>query len=173
MFGRYTLPAYQQGFAKLAAALKSGADVDRGPAPVDRSQFQPSFNPVVEHDVPGIGRAFGDVLTQPAATVGAGSQVAVEFVTGHPKNDLHRRGTFLEVQRRKGRTWVRHADDGDWSTKFHWTRTEPNQSTACITWDVPEGTPTGTYRIRHYGDSKIESGAISPFTGTSAEFRVS
>ncbi|NLE80881.1 MAG: neutral/alkaline ceramidase [Rhodococcus sp.] len=172
MFGRYTLPAYQQGYAKLAASLKSGTNGDRGPAPVDRSRFQPSFNPDVDHDVPGSGRKFGDVLVQPAATAGIGTQVAVEFVTGHPKNDLHRRGTYLEVQRRQGNKWVRHADDGDWSTKFHWQRTDPNQSVARITWDVPEGTPAGTYRIQHFGDSKSRFGKISPFTGTSSDIKV-
>ncbi|MFD4367393.1 neutral/alkaline ceramidase [Rhodococcus sp. NPDC058521] len=172
MFGRYTLPAYQQGFAALAATLKSGSAADRGPAPVDNSGLQPAFNPGVDLDVPGADRKFGDVLTQPVA-VTAGAQAVAEFVTGHPKNDLRRRSTYLEVQRRQGKNWVRHADDSDWSTKFHWKRTEPNQSTARITWDVPEGTPAGRYRIQHFGAGKDAGGTITTFTGTSAEFTVS
>ncbi|AII06485.1 neutral/alkaline ceramidase [Rhodococcus opacus] len=172
LFGRYTLPAYQQGFAALADALRTGRDVPRGPAPRDLSQFQPYLGPGIDRDEPPAGRVFGDVLTQPAAKVSAGEQVAVEFVTGHPRNDPRRRGTFLEIQRRVGDGWVRHADDGDWSTKYRWTPTGPNQSLARITWDVPDGTPAGRYRVQHFGNSRDAAGAITAFTGTSNDFEV-
>ncbi|MFI6432622.1 neutral/alkaline ceramidase [Rhodococcus oryzae] len=172
LFGRNTLPAYQQGYAQLAIAMRDGAEVPRGPAPRDLSGFQPSFGPDVPADAPMPGRQFGDVLVQPAAKAAAGTQVAVEFSTGHPKNNLHRRGTFFEVQRLDGGRWVRHADDGDWSTKYHWRREGSNASVARITWDMPEGTPTGRYRIQHFGDQKSADGKISEFTGTSAEFEV-
>ena len=171
LFGRYTLPAYQQGFAALADALRTGRDVPRGPAPRDLSQFQPYLGPGIDRDEPPAGRVFGDVLTQPAAKASAGEQIAAEFVTGHPRNDPRRRGTFLEIQRRGG-DWVRHADDGDWSTKFRWTRTGPNQSVARITWDVPDGTPAGRYRVQHFGNSRDAAGTITAFTGTSNEFEV-
>lgn len=172
LFGRYTLPAYQQGFAKLAKAMRTGADVPRGPAPRDLSGFQPSWGPDVDRDEPGRGRSFGDVLTQPTANAAVGSQVSVEFVTGHPKNNTRRGGTFLEVQKFDGKSWVRQADDGDWATKFHWTRTKSNESTARITWDIPAGTAAGRYRIVHFGDSRNRFEKITPFTGTSAEFEV-
>ncbi|WP_016884056.1 MULTISPECIES: neutral/alkaline ceramidase [unclassified Rhodococcus (in: high G+C Gram-positive bacteria)] len=172
LFGRYTLPAYQQGFAALADAMRTGRDVPRGPAPRDLSQFQPYAGPGVDHDEPPAGRVFGDVLTEPAAKVSAGEQVTVEFVTGHPRNDPRRRGTFLEIQRRGGDGWVRHADDGDWSTKYRWTRTGSNRSVARITWDVPAGTPAGRYRVQYFGNSRDAAGAITSFTGTSNEFEV-
>ena len=172
LFGRNTLPAYQQGYAALAAAMHTGADVPRGPAPRDMSGFQPNFGPEVPVDAPLAGRQFGDVLVQPASTASAGTQVAVEFVTGHPKNNLHRGGTFFEVQREDGARWLRHADDGDWSTKFRWRREGSNASVARITWDVPVGTPAGTYRIQHFGDRKNPDGSITAFTGTSAPFTV-
>ncbi|NKS30224.1 alkaline ceramidase [Rhodococcus hoagii] len=172
LFGRNTLPAYQQGFAALAAAMKAGADVPRGPAPRDLSGFQPGFGREFPFDAPLPGRDFGDVVVQPAGSVGAGERVAVEFVTGHPKNDLHRRGTYFEVQRRDGDRWTRHADDGDWATKYRWRREGLNSSVARITWDVPAGTPSGTYRIQHFGNWKNPEGAVFAFTGTSAKFTV-
>ena len=172
LFGRYTLPAYQQGFAALADALRTGSDVPRGPAPRDLSQFQPYFGPRVEHDEPPAGHAFGDALTQSVSKTAPGQQVTVEFVTGHPRNNPRRGGTFLEIQRLSGDRWIRHADDGDWSTRYHWTRTEPHRSVARITWDVPPGTPAGRYRVQHYGDSRDAAGTITPFTGTSNDFDV-
>ncbi|RVW00614.1 neutral/alkaline ceramidase [Rhodococcus xishaensis] len=172
LFGRNTLPAYQQGFAALASAMRSGVDVPRGPAPRDVSGFQPGFGREFPFDAPPPGRNFGDVVVQPAGNIGAGEQVAAEFVTGHPKNDLRRGGTFFEVQRRDGDRWLRHADDGDWSTKYRWRRDGTNASIARITWDVPAGTPSGTYRIQHFGNWKNPVGAVFPLTGTSAEFTV-
>lgn len=172
LFGRNTLPAYQQGYAQLAAAMHSGTDVPRGPAPRDMSAYQPYFGPQVPVDAPLAGTQFGDVLVQPAATAAAGTQVAVEFVTGHPKNNLHRGGTFFEVQRQDGDRWTRYADDGDWSTKFRWRREGSNASVARITWDVPDGTPAGRYRIQHFGDRLGADGSVTPFTGTSATFTI-
>ncbi len=150
----------------------SGSDVPRGPAPRDLSQFQPYFGPGIDHDEPPAGRAFGDILTQPAAKIAPGQQVTVEFVTGHPRNNPRRGGTFFEIQRLSGDHWLRHADDGDWSTKYHWTRTEPHRSVARITWDVPPGTPAGRYRVQHCGDSRNAAGAVTSFTGTSNDFDV-
>lgn len=172
LFGRNTLPAYQQGYARLAAAMRDGADVPRGPAPRDLSAFQPNFFTAVPPDVPMPGLGFGDVLVQPASAVPVGGQVVAEFVSGHPKNNLHRGGTFFEVQRFDGGRWVRHADDGDWSTKFRWRREGSAASVVRITWDVPAETPAGRYRIQHFGDRLDIDGTVTPFTGTSTEFTV-
>ncbi|MEU0470201.1 neutral/alkaline ceramidase [Amycolatopsis sp. NPDC006131] len=173
LFGRYTLPAYQQEFARLAAAMRDGASVPPGPQPRDLSGDQLNFQPGVVVDSPPLLKRFGDVLTEPRSSYRRGEQVLVEFVTGHPKNDLHRNGTFLEVQRLDGGTWVRHADDGDWATKYRWRRTFLAESTATITWDIPPDTPVGKYRVVHSGDAKSLDGAITPFTGASRAFVVS
>ncbi len=98
--------------------------------------------------------------------------MAVEFVTGHPKNDLHRRGTYFEVQRRDGDRWTRHAGRRRLGHQYRWRREGLNASVARITWDVPAGTPSGTYRIQHFGNWKNPEGAVFAFTGTSAEFTV-
>jgi len=173
LFGRHTLPAYQQGFARLAGALRDGVDVPRGPAPRDLSHLQPFFGPTVDHDEPLPGTSFGDVVLRPAESVRAGDVVEVEFVTGHPQNDIRRGSTFFEVQRRDGTGWVRHADDSDWATRFHWRRESTHSAIARITWDVPAGTPPGRYRIVHFGEAKSRGdGTISSFTGTGDEFDV-
>ncbi|TWF95651.1 neutral/alkaline ceramidase [Saccharopolyspora dendranthemae] len=173
LFGRYTQPAYQQEFTRLAAAMRAGRPVPHGPTPPDLSGTLPNFQPGVVFDAPPPGRAFGDVIAEPASGYRRGEQVAVEFVTGHPKNDLRRGGTYVEVQRLLDGRWVPVADDRHWSTKYHWKRSGVASSTATITWDVPAGSPTGRYRIVHNGDWKAPgSGEITPFTGSSRDFLV-
>ncbi|WP_158885782.1 neutral/alkaline ceramidase [Amycolatopsis anabasis] len=174
LFGRYTLPAYQQEFARLAAAMRAGRPVERGPAPRDLTGKLINFQPGVVFDSAPLFKAFGDVLTEAQGSYRRGERVSVEFVTGHPKNNLRRGQTFLEVQRLVDGAWVRHADDGDWATKFHWTRTFVAESKATITWDIPANTPVGKYRIVHHGDWKNGwNGAITAFRGTSRAFVVS
>ncbi|MFD8497824.1 neutral/alkaline ceramidase [Amycolatopsis sp. NPDC059657] len=172
LFGRNTLPAYQQEFGKLAAAMKAGTSVPHGPVPRDLRGKLINFQTGVVFDSPPLLKNFGDVLTDAAATYRRGDTVTVEFVTGHPKNKL--RPTFFEVQRYDGGQWVRHADDGDWDTKYRWTRTGVADSKATITWDVPPNAPAGKYRVVHFGDWKNGwNGAISSFSGASRAFIVS
>jgi neutral ceramidase len=63
LYGKYTLPACRQSYAKLATALQPGVVFDSAPR----------------------GKQFGDVLTQPAASYRAGERATVEFVTGPPE----------------------------------------------------------------------------------------
>ncbi|WP_299531419.1 neutral/alkaline ceramidase [uncultured Streptomyces sp.] len=175
LYGRYTLPAYQQEFARVAASLRAGTALDRGPVPPDKSGRQFTFQTGVVHDSPPAAKAFGAVLTPPAASYPRGGTVTVEFATGHPKNDVRRGGTFLEVQRLVGGAWVRELDDGDWATAYRWTRLNgvTGTSKATITWTTGPDTPAGTYRIVHHGDAKNLFGKTAPFTGTSPVFTVS
>ncbi|HEY0640377.1 MAG TPA: neutral/alkaline ceramidase [Pseudonocardiaceae bacterium] len=170
LFGRWSLPAYQQEFARIAGDLAAGRPTAPGPAQPDGGQTQ-AFQPGVVMDAPQFGRRFGDVLTQPAASYQAGQRVSVEFSTGHPKNDLRRGGTFLEVQRLEDGTWRTVADDGDRSTTYRWRRDGVAASIATITWDVPPGA-SGTYRIVHHGDARGLFGQITAFTGASRTFTV-
>lgn len=174
LYGRYTLPAYQQEFAKLAASLRDGSAVDRGPTPPDLSDRQINLQTGVVMDNPPSGKSFGGVLVQPEGSYEPGDTAKTEFVTGHPKNNLHRNGTFLEVQRLEDGKWVRYLDDGDWGTKYRWIRINglTGTSKAAITWDIAPGTPAGTYRIVHTGDSKSLFGKITPFSGTTRKFTV-
>ena len=61
--------------------------------------------------------------------------------------------------------------DDDISTKFHWQRPHmlSSESTATVTWKIPEGTEDGTYMIWNYGDYKHLTGGTVPFTGHSSE----
>ncbi|MER6990982.1 neutral/alkaline ceramidase [Saccharopolyspora hirsuta] len=173
LFGRYTLPAYQQEFARLAAAMRSGTEVPPGPTPRDLRGKLINFQPGVVFDDKPPGREFGDVLTEPAGRYRRGEQASTAFVTGHPKNDLRRGGTFAEVQRQVNGEWRRVADDRHWSTKYRWARSGPATSTATITWDIPPNTPAGRYRIVHHGNWKNGwNGEITAFTGTTRTFVV-
>jgi neutral ceramidase len=170
MFGRWQLPALQQTAAALATAMRDGRPVDRGTPEPDFSGRQRPARRRAPADVPPAGRRLGDVVAAPRAAYHPGSQVSVSFVGAYPNNDLHRGGTYLEVQHWDGGQWRTVADDGDWSTKFHWARARRSQ-TVTITWDVPPDTPPGRYRIRYLGDART-SGGVQPFTGTSPEFEL-
>ncbi|GAA3573094.1 neutral/alkaline ceramidase [Kribbella ginsengisoli] len=170
LFGKYTLPAYQQEFAGLAKALKAGTPVPPGTHPPKPITAELNLQTGVVFDAPPPFKSFGQVLTDAAPQYQRGATVSVVFVTGHPKNNLHRNGTFLEVQRQVGGQWQRVADDGDWNTTYRWERGGLADSKATITWKATE---PGTYRIVHHGDSKALNGTITPFTGTSRTFTVS
>lgn len=173
LFGRNTTPAYQQEFGKLAASMKAGSALPAGPAPGKPPFTDINLQTGVVFDDKAPSQTFGQVLTQPAAAYRTGQTVTTVFVTGHPKNNLRRNGTFLEVQQLVNGTWTRVADDGDWSTRYHWKRVGIANSEAVITWTIPTGTPAGTYRIVHNGDWKNGwTGAISPLTGTTNTFTV-
>ncbi|MGW0523376.1 neutral/alkaline ceramidase [Crossiella sp. NPDC003009] len=172
MFGRWALPAYQQEFARVAADLKAGRGTNPGPAVPDLSGSKWTVQPGVVLDAPPIGHKFGDTVTPPSASYTKGQQVKVEFAGAHPNNNLHRGGSYLEVQRQEGSTWKRVADDGDWATKFHWARWGVAASRVTVTWDIPASTQPGKYRIVYSGDAKALSTKITAFTGTSPEFTV-
>lgn len=171
-FGKWTLGAYQQTAAGLAAAMRTGAAAPKDDGtPRDLRGKLLNFQTGVVMDTALAG--FGAVRTQPAASYRRGTTATVEFWTGHPKNNLHRGGTFLEVQRLNGSTWVTVADDNDWDTRYQWTRNGIAQSIATITWQIPATAATGTYRVVHRGESKSLFGVIRSFTGTSRSFTVS
>ncbi|MFI9813328.1 neutral/alkaline ceramidase [Saccharothrix variisporea] len=173
LFGRNTTPAYQQEFGELAASLRAGTPVPAGPTPGKPPFTDLNLQTGVVFDDKAPWHTFGQVLTEPAATYTRGQTATAVFVTGHPKNDLRRNGTFLEVQRLVDGTWTRVADDGDWSTRYRWQRHGIANSEATITWTIPADTPPGTYRLVHHGDWKSGwTGAITPFTGTTRPFTV-
>ncbi|MFD8519966.1 neutral/alkaline ceramidase [Streptomyces capillispiralis] len=173
LFGRWQLPALQQTAAELATALRDGTDLPLGPKPPDLSGSVLSLQPGVVLDAPPAFRKFGDVLVAPRENYRAGERAEVVFAGAHPGNDLHRGETYLEVQRQEsGGTWRTVADDGDWATRFHWKRDGIAASQVTVTWDVPQGTAPGAYRIVYHGDAKSAFGAVTPFTGTSPAFTV-
>ncbi|WP_394825504.1 neutral/alkaline ceramidase [Pendulispora albinea] len=172
MYGRWQLPACEQELARIADDLKAGRASEPGPNPPDLSGSRQSYQPGVVMDAPPIGYAYGDVVSPPAERYTRGQQVRVEFAGAHPSNDLHRGGTYIEVQRQDGQSWLSVADDGDWSTKFHWARWGVAASSVVATWDIPDNTAPGTYRIVYRGDAKSLFGSITPIGGASRTFVV-
>jgi neutral ceramidase len=114
---------------------------------------------------------FGEVIVQPPARVIPGATVSATFVGAYPNNDLHRRGSYLEVQRREDGGWTTVADDGDWSTRFHFRRYGRAGSQIVTTWDVPDDA-AGTYRITYSGDARDAAGRLTPIGGATREFTV-
>ena len=172
LFGPYTLPAYTQELDRLARDMAAGQPTRNTLQPRDLRNSQLNFQSGVVMDLPARGQRFGSVLQDAAARYAVGHTVRVRFQTGHPKNNLHRNGTFLEVQRLVNGQWQPVADDGDWSTRYRWVRLFAAESAADISWAIPPGTPAGHYRIVHTGDAKPLFGRISAFTGTSRTFEV-
>ena len=111
-----------------------------------------------------------------AAEYALGETVEVEFVAGHPNNDLHTQGSYLAVERRDGDAWTPVAHDWDWETRFAWKRNLCFPTFGCsyvtITWQIPADATPGTYRIHHYGDWKSVDGDTHPYEGVSREFAV-
>jgi neutral ceramidase len=170
LFGRWEGPALTQIAVELAVAMREGKPVSRGTPPPDLSG---KFHREPKHrvDAPVAGRAFGDVLSAPRGSYSIGEQVEVAFAGANPNNDLHPGGTYLAVERQDGSSWVRVADDGDWSTKLHW-RKQDGGSRITITWDVPTDVIPGEYRISYHGDTADAAGRVAPITGTSPTFKV-
>ncbi|MEW1682336.1 neutral/alkaline ceramidase [Streptomyces sp. NPDC093594] len=173
LFGRWQLPALQQTAAELAVSLRDGTSLPLGPEPPDLTGKALALQPGVVLDAPPLFRKFGDVLVRPRETYRPGERVEVVFAGAHPGNDLHRGDTYLRIERRdSGGAWHTVADDGDWTTRFHWARDGVAASKITITWDVPQGTPSGTYRVVYHGDAKSLGGKVSPITGVSTAFQV-
>ncbi|WP_172668758.1 neutral/alkaline non-lysosomal ceramidase C-terminal domain-containing protein, partial [Mycobacterium tuberculosis] len=121
---------------------------------------------------PADAGSFGAVIAEPSATYRPGQAVEAVFVSALPNNDLRRGGTYLEVVRREGASWVRIADDGDWATSFRWQRQGRAGSHVSIRWDVPGDTTPGQYRIVHHGTARDRNGMLTAFSATTREFTV-
>ncbi len=174
-FGKWTLPAYQQVYHELASALRQGLPAYASATPRELADQQLSFQTGVVLDNVPLFKSFGDVARQANASYSRGQRVEVEFWTGHPKNNLRRNGSFLEVQRWDGSLWRTVANDGDWNTSYRWQRVDPvwGSSKAIITWDIPPQAASGSYRVVHYGDYKNGwNGVVYGFTGVSRSFQV-
>lgn len=171
-FGRWELPALQQAVANLAIAMRDGTSAPVGKFPPDLSRRYQRPLPEPRPDAPVTGHRFGEILAAPRRSYRTGEQVFVELVGANPNNNLHRGGTYLEVQQKVDSDWLTIADDGDWSTKFRWHGTGRAASTVAVTWDIPEGTAAGRYRIVYHGDSSNGRGNLLPFQAISPEFDV-
>ncbi|KAF3324499.1 neutral ceramidase-like isoform X1 [Carex littledalei] len=178
LYGPHTLSAYIQEFRKLASALVKGQSVSSTVSPPDLLNKQISLLTPVVLDTTPIGVSFGDVSTDVPenSKFNKGQIVNATFWSACPRNDLLNNGTFALVEMLDSSTndWVPLYDDDDWCLRFKWFRPSKlsSQSHATLEWRIPENTPTGVYRLRHFGASKRLFGGVSHFTGTSRAFAV-
>jgi neutral ceramidase len=169
LFGRWEAPALTQVAVELATAMRDGRPVDPGPAPTDPGSKQPRRRHFTA-DLPVDDQEFGDVVASPRAAYRPGEQVRVSFAGANPNNDLHRGGTYVEVEQQEEDGWRRIADDGDWETKISFER-HGSAFRVTVTWDVPADS-AGTYRIRYFGDAVAASSEVTAFVATTAPFVV-
>lgn len=189
LFGQFTLAAYQQRLAKLAAALARGVVPDAGPMPADYSADTFNVLPPVIAD----SGQFGAVLTQPYAaayqleatsqwplegTARYTSSVAVvAFVGADPRGTPIVNGTYLTVEQFDAATnqWVVRMTDDDWDTRFHWRRSGIAGSVVTVEahlnaamFDL-RSVPI-KLRIATFGYAKSLFGSSKPFSGVSQTF---
>lgn len=172
-FGPWTEAAFRQEFARLAAALRAGTPVAPGPAPRDLACCQISLQTgVVFDDVP-LGRQFGAIDVDAAASYQRGQTARAVFWGAHPKNNPQIQSTYLKVQRNVQGAWVTVAGDWDAATRYRWARSGVAYSKVTVEWDIPADAPPGSYRIVHDGHWKSGwTGAIKPYAGASRVFAV-
>ncbi|MFP2930845.1 neutral/alkaline non-lysosomal ceramidase N-terminal domain-containing protein [Pyxidicoccus sp. 3LG] len=185
-FGPWQLAAVQQETAKLAEALAASAEVPSGPKPkppggrVKEIRLSHTYDEVPQSD-PRFGTVtFGSVVSGKDAgdAYPRCATARATFWGGHPRNNLHTQGSFLEVQRRQeDGSWAPVAHDWDWETKYHWKGYPCPPRGACsqvtVEWDIPEDTRPGTYRLRHDGEWRPRPDATPrPYTGVSRQFTV-
>lgn len=173
IFGKFELPAFMQVSADLATSMKNKTTLPLGEKERDRTNEQiPTLQANVIADAPPLFKSYGEVLAAPKSEYTKGQQVSVTFAGAHPNNNLRHGSTYLSVERKVDGQWVRVYDDGDWSTKFHWSRYGLAASKVNITWDIPTNATAGLYRIRYFGDARGLLGGVSPISGTSPLFTV-
>lgn len=171
-YGRETLGAWLQMFAKLARDMRDKKATPAGPAPDDYAWFTPTWLPEVPADTAPKGKKFGDVLTPPKRGYRRGDKAEVAFVGAHPNNRLRRNNTYSAVERKVGGKWVRVYDDSDYETMFHWERVGKTESKTVVIWNIPKNQPTGMYRMLQFGESKDANGKVTSYKGVSPAFRV-
>ncbi|XP_065156459.1 neutral ceramidase isoform X2 [Atheta coriaria] len=172
IYGPHTLSIHMQQYRKLLKALLTGESIPEGPVPEDATDKQISFVTPVILDLPEIKRHFGDCLVQPQNEYHIGDTVTVQFMSGHPRNNLRHGGSYLHVERQTEDGWEVVATDASWDTRFWWKRTFLASSRVTIYWHITERYTPGIYRISHMGHSKSPINGIVPYEGSSKPFAV-
>jgi neutral ceramidase len=157
LYGPHTLSAYIQEFRRIATDLMSGASSNTTREPKDLSGVQISLIPPLAVDLVGLGKTFGSVAVDSEEQYRVGDTVLVSFRSANPRNNLRLGDTFLTVDSldHKGQ-WQTIYVDSDWCTRFHWKGGCEYWGTsfAEISWNIPDDTPQGLYRICHRGTRK-------------------
>ncbi|MGH3744718.1 MAG: neutral/alkaline non-lysosomal ceramidase N-terminal domain-containing protein [Mycobacteriales bacterium] len=169
LFGRWELPAFVQTVTGLARAMADGVPVLPGPPPPPTTPGRTGERLVVDEAL--AGHELGGVVVAPDRSYPPGATVLIVLTGTSPNNDLHRGGTHWQVQRRQDGGWVRVADDGDWSTRLWWTRSETAGSRVTLTWETP-GDAQGRFRFVYHGARRHADGHVEPLVVATRSFRV-
>ena len=90
--------------------------------------------------------------------------VFVSFRSANPRSNLRIEDSFLSVDiLLEDGSWETRYNDGDWSTRFFWKGggvANFGVSFAEISWEIPNETQQGIYRICHYGTRKTVIGDL-------------
>lgn len=169
LHGQWSLPAYRQISAELAAALGAGRPVGRGADFDDwRGKAEGLSLPRSPGTTPGVRQRLpGTALPLQRAAFRAGDTVSVEFSSAHPNDSYPKLTRYLLVQRKTQGGWQTVADEDNWLTRIRW-REDGDSYFARLSWEVPARAAAGTYRLVHRGYDR--DGAA--FEGASGEFRV-
>jgi neutral ceramidase len=177
LYGQWQLPAYINltvgNMHYLSAASTAGPS--QGALPPDNRNVSLDFVEPVVMDNPPLGKHFGDVLAQPAASYARGQVVSASFVGANPRNNLRLEGTFAAVEMlQPSGAWTVVRDDWDWFLTMTWTRDNSLLGTShvVISWETEMDAVPGEYRVRYYGDAKSMLGKITAFEGLSNSFKL-
>ncbi len=172
VFGKWTLPAYLQGFSQLADDMISGRETMSGPLPDDLSSHTGSLiAPVLFDDKPPLV-SFGAVHQDVRDNYRGGEVAHVVFWGGHPRNGLKTMQGFLTVEKLVNGKWLPIRHDWDIDTIYRWERKYVSYSYIHIFWKIPKD-EHGTFRIKHEGNYKYGwSQKIYPYEGISKSFTV-
>ncbi|KAF1982619.1 Neutral/alkaline nonlysosomal ceramidase [Aulographum hederae CBS 113979] len=191
LYGPYTLNAYINVTLSYLHLLDSGEafvpQLIRGPLPQINTNRSLDFISGVVMDGSALS-SFGQVISgkdvKPSYKAdGSDGPVTVNFVAANPRNNLHLESTYVSVEKQDPSSgqWTTVRDDSDWDLVMHWERTSTvlGTSQVQVVWEVGKWNNVdamraqeGRYRIKYFGDSRSVTGTISPFIGTSEEFRL-
>lgn len=109
-----------------------------------------------------------------------GATAKATFHAANPRNDQKIQQTYLTVEQQTSAGWTVVRTDGDWDTTFSWMAGPADPldagisglSKATVSWDIPAGSPSGTYRLCYFGNNKKITGKIGEFSGCSSNFEV-
>jgi neutral ceramidase len=174
LFGPWTLAAYTQIYSDLGEALRDGRAVEPGKLPPDLSDQQLILKPGVLFDTAPLGKKWGAVKEDAAASYAAGDRVQVQFWGAHPNNSLQGRDTtLLTVEMLENGQWNPIRYDWDPDTFYQWKRDGISNSQITITWMTDGNVAAGRYRLCHRGHAKqILTGALKSYAGCSRAFEV-
>jgi neutral ceramidase len=184
LYGPHTLAAYVNLTLTHLPYLGSEDEtshLDRlppGPSPPINVNRSLSFITPVIVDHAGLFRKYGAALSSPDPSKPHHPQdlVSATFVGANPRNNFRLEGTFAAVEflNSTQNEWVQVRSDRDWFLTYSWKRTSTVLGTSEVTlqWEIEQGTPSGMYRLRYFGDSKALTGTITAFEGVSGLFNV-